>query len=102
MLPKLVHAVRQCIDKGSFLKMTNFRQLVFTRVLVLISSLRPITGMSLSDEAIKGVQKPRTNRVHFVSTDLNKIEQLLDELWQRIQDCSVQPLNLGQLQVAPN
>ena len=41
-----VHTVRQCIDKGSFLKMTKFRHLVFTRVLVLISSLRPITGMS--------------------------------------------------------
>ena len=31
---KPVHAVRQCIDKGSFLKMTSFRKLVFTRVLV--------------------------------------------------------------------
>ena len=59
---KSVHAVRQCIEKGSYLKMTSFRQLVFTRVLVLISSLRPITsitGMSLSDEAIKCVQKPK-------------------------------------------
>ena len=59
---KPVHAVRQCIEKGSFLKMTSFRQLVFTGVLVLISSLRPITsitGMSLSDEAIKCVQKPK-------------------------------------------
>ena len=53
------HDVRQCIDKGSFLKITNFRQLFFTRVLVLISSLRPITGMSLSDEAIECVQKPK-------------------------------------------
>ena len=30
---KPVHAVRQCIDKVSFLKMTGFRQMVFTRVL---------------------------------------------------------------------
>ena len=58
-LLKPIHAVRQCIDKGSFLKMTSFRQLVFTRVLVLISSLRPITGMSLSDETTKCVQKPK-------------------------------------------
>ena len=54
-----VHVVRQCIDKGSFLKMTSFRRLVFTRVLVLISSFRPITGMSLSGEAIECVQKPK-------------------------------------------
>ena len=59
VLQNLIHTVRQCIDKGSFLKMTSFRQLVFTRVLVLISSLRPITGMSLSDEEIKCVQKPK-------------------------------------------
>ena len=59
VLPKPVHAVRQCIGKGSFLKMTSFRQLVFARVLVLISSLRPITGMSLFDEAIKCVKKPK-------------------------------------------
>ena len=59
VLLKPIHAVRQCIDKGSFLKMTSFRHLVFTRVLVLISSLRPITGMSFSDEAIKCVQKPK-------------------------------------------
>ena len=39
VLLKPIHAVRQCIDKGSFLKMTSFRQLVFTLVLVLISSL---------------------------------------------------------------
>ena len=59
VLLKLVHAVRQGIGKGSLLKMTSIRQLVFTRFLVLIiSSLRLITGMSLSDEAIKGVQKP--------------------------------------------
>ena len=59
VLLKPVHAVRQCIDKGSILKMTSFRQLVFTQVLVLISSLRPITGMSLSGEAIECVQKPK-------------------------------------------
>ena len=59
VLLKPVHDVRQCIDKGSFLKMTSFRQLVFSRVLVLISSLRPITGMSLSEEAIRCVQKPK-------------------------------------------
>ena len=58
VLLKPVHAVHQCIDKGSFLKMTSFRQLVFTRVLVLISSIRPITGMSLSEKAIKCMQKP--------------------------------------------
>ena len=34
VLLKPVHDVRQCVDKGSFLKMTSFRQLVFTRVLV--------------------------------------------------------------------
>ena len=28
------HDLRLCIDKGSFLKMTKFRQLVFTIVLV--------------------------------------------------------------------
>ena len=33
VLLKPVHAVRQCIDKGSFLKVTGFRQLVFTQVL---------------------------------------------------------------------
>ena len=54
-----IHAVRQCLDKGSFLKMTSFRQVIFTRVLVLISSLRPITGMSLSGEAMGCVQKPK-------------------------------------------
>ena len=59
VLLKPVHAVRQCIDKGSFLKMTSFRQLVFTRILVLISSLRPITGMCLSGKAIECVQKPK-------------------------------------------
>ena len=42
VLQKPCHAVRQCIDKESFLKMTSFRQLVFTQVLVLISSLRPM------------------------------------------------------------
>ena len=59
VLLKPVHAVRQCIDKRSFLKMISFRQLVFTRVLVSISSLRPITGMSLPGEAINYVQKPK-------------------------------------------
>ena len=61
VLLKPVHAVGQCIDKGSYLKMTHFRHLVFTRVLVLISSLRPITGMSLSDDAINCAQKPKQN-----------------------------------------
>ena len=59
VLLKPVHAVRQCRDNASFLKVTSFRQLVFTKVLVLISSLRPITGMPLSAEAIKCVQKPK-------------------------------------------
>ena len=59
VLLKPVHAVRQCIDKGSFLKMTSFRQLVFSRVLVPISSLRPITGISLSEESLNCLQKPK-------------------------------------------
>ena len=59
VLLKPLHAVRQCKDKGSFLKMTSFRHLVFTQVLAQISSLRPITGMSLSDESIKYVQKTK-------------------------------------------
>ena len=59
VLLKRVRAVRQCIDKGSFLKMTSFRQLVFSPVFILISSLRPITGMSHSDKAIECVQKPK-------------------------------------------
>ena len=42
----------------------------------------------------------KTNSVSLVSPDLNAIEQLLDELWRRIQDHSVQPRNLQQLQVA--
>ena len=42
----------------------------------------------------------KTNPVSLVSPDLNTIEQLLDELWQRIQDRSVQPRNLRKLQVA--
>ena len=56
VLLKPVYAVRQCKDKGSFLKMTN-QTIGFTRVLVLISSPRPITDMSLSDEAIECMQK---------------------------------------------
>ena len=42
--------------------MTSFRQYGFARVLVFISSLRPITRMSLFDEAIKCVQKPNKPR----------------------------------------
>ena len=42
----------------------------------------------------------KTNHVSLLSQDINEIEQLLDELWRRIQDCSVQPRNLRQLQVA--
>ena len=42
----------------------------------------------------------KTNRVSLVSPDLITIEQLLDELWQRIRDRSVQPRNFRQLQVA--
>ena len=42
----------------------------------------------------------KTNRVSLVSSDLNPIEQLLDELWRRILDHSVQHWNLRQLQVA--
>ena len=40
-----------------------------------------------------------TNSVCLDSPDLNTIEQLLDELWRHIQDRSVQPRNLGKLQV---
>ena len=40
--------------------------------------------MSLSDKAIKC----KTNPVSLVSPDLIAIEQLLDELWQRIRDPS--------------
>ena len=58
-LIKPVHAVCHCIDKGSFLKMTRFKQLVFTQVLVQIRSLRPKTGMTLADEAMKCVQKTK-------------------------------------------
>ena len=39
----------------------------------------------------------KTNPVSLVSTDLITIEQLLDELWRRIKDPSVQPRNLRQL-----
>ena len=76
VLLKPVHNVRQCIDNESFLKMTSFRQLGFTLVLVLISSLRPITGMFLSDEAIKCVQKPKQTGLNLVSPDLNMIDGL--------------------------
>ena len=51
--------------------------------------------MSLAD--VRGNQvcaEAKTNRVSFESPDLNTIEQLLDELWRRIQDRSVQPRNL--------
>ena len=36
----------------------------------------------------------KTNCITLVSTDLNRIEQLWDEPWRRIQDRSVQPKNL--------
>ena len=39
----------------------------------------------------------KTNSVGLVSPDLNTIEQLLDELWRRILDRSVQPQILRQL-----
>ena len=42
----------------------------------------------------------KTNRVSLVSPELNMIEQLLDELWRCIQNLSLQPRNLRQLQVA--
>ena len=42
----------------------------------------------------------KTNHVSLISPDLNTIEQLLDELWRRIWDRSMQPRNLRQLQVA--
>ena len=41
----------------------------------------------------------KTNPVKLGSPDLNTIEQLWDELWRRIGDPSVQPLNFRQLQV---
>ena len=88
VLDKPIHAVRQCIDKGSFLKMTSFGHLVFTRVLVLISSLRPITSMpSLMGHRV--CAEAKTNRECLVGPDLITIELLLDELWQRTRDCSV-------------
>ena len=64
VLLKPVHTVRQIIDKGSCLKVSSFRQLVFTPVLALISSLRPIIGMSLSDEesnVCRSQNKPRNS-----------------------------------------
>ena len=42
----------------------------------------------------------KTKRVSLVSPDLDTIEQLLDELWRRIWERSVQPRNLRELQVA--
>ena len=42
----------------------------------------------------------KTNRVSLVSSDLNTIEQLLDELWRRIRDRSVQSQILGQSRVS--
>ena len=42
----------------------------------------------------------KTNCVSLVSSDLNPIEQLCDELWRRILDHSMQPRNLSQLKVA--
>ena len=42
----------------------------------------------------------KTNRVSLAKPDLITTEQLLDELWRRIRDRSVQPQNLRQLQVA--
>ena len=36
----------------------------------------------------------KTNGISLVSPDLNKIERLLDELWGRIWDPSVQSRNL--------
>ena len=42
----------------------------------------------------------KTNRVSLVSSDLNTIEQLLDELWRRIRDRSVQSQMLGQPRVS--
>ena len=36
----------------------------------------------------------KTNYVSLVSPDFNTIQQLLDELWRRIRDRSVQPRNL--------
>ena len=62
--------------------MTIFRQLVFTPVLVLIRSLRPLIGMSLSDEAIKCVQsqnKPRKLRKAGSQFDRNDAELIATE-----------------------
>ena len=42
----------------------------------------------------------KTTRVSLVSPVLNTIEQLLDELWRRIRDRSVQTRILRQLQIA--
>ena len=56
-----VYAVRPCLDKGSFQKMTSFRKLVSLEFSSK-SRLRPITDMSLSDEAIQFVQKQNKPR----------------------------------------
>ena len=58
VLLKPVHAVCQCIDKGSFLKMTSFRQLVFTRVLALNSSLRH-PSLTRQSSVCRRYNKPR-------------------------------------------
>ena len=69
--------------------MTSFRQLVFTRGLVLINNQYVPLWRSH-----RVCTEAKTNRVSLVSLDLNPIEQLWDELWRRILDHSVQPRNL--------
>ena len=99
VLLKPVYTVCQCIGKGSFPKMTSFRQLV----VYSSSSLNQFTSSNNGYVPLwKGNQvwfEAKTNCVSLVSPDLNTIQQLLDELWRRIQDRSVQPRNLGQLHV---
>ena len=51
--------------------------------------------MPLSEEAIECELKPKQTVLVF-----NMIEQLWDQLWQRIRYRSMQPWKLGQLQVA--
>ena len=85
--------------QGVISKNDKFQTFGFHSSLVLICSLHPITGMSLSDDN-NVCAEAQTNPVSLVSLDLITIEQLLDELWLRIRDPSMQPRNLRQLQAA--
>ena len=60
VLLKPVYAVRPCIDKGSFLKMTSFRRLVSLEFLP-----KSVHFLSLSGEAIECV--PKLNKPRLFS-----------------------------------